>query len=393
MSDETADAVVVGGGLNGAATAHFLLQKGFRRVVILESELPGAGASGAAVGLLRTHYDNRPETVLAAKSMPYFREWGERFGGDCGWITTGFYRFVEPDQIDNMRANIKFQEEFGERVQVLTPQELEKAAPEFSTENIGAVIHEPDAGTASNSRATYSLLKAACARGGELRPYCRALSVETTAGRISAIDTERGRISTPVVVLAAGAASAAIAVSAGVDVPLEARAISVAEISPPTELRIPGSYMDPISNSWLSPRGQGRAIITAPFPGTGKPVDPEKYDRVFPREYAVAGIEPVAARLPGIRGARPVSWWVRAECFAPDGKPILGGVEGVEGLFLNTAPAGKGHKTAPAVGLALAELIADGVSTTADLGPFSVSRFKEPPKKWSDSEYRQRVIG
>ena len=59
-------------GLNGAATAYFLLRKGLKHVIVVESELPFSGASGAAVGLLRTHYDNRPETELAARSMPYF---------------------------------------------------------------------------------------------------------------------------------------------------------------------------------------------------------------------------------------------------------------------------------------------------------------------------------
>lgn len=58
---ETKDAIVIRAGLNGAATAYFLARLGIRNVMILDAELPGSGASGAAVGLLRTHCDNRPE--------------------------------------------------------------------------------------------------------------------------------------------------------------------------------------------------------------------------------------------------------------------------------------------------------------------------------------------
>ena len=91
-------------------------------MVILDAGLPGAGASGAAVGLLRSHYDNRPETELAAKSMPYFRNWSELIGGDCGYVETGFFRFIERDKSwPRMRANVAVQREYGETVEILDP--------------------------------------------------------------------------------------------------------------------------------------------------------------------------------------------------------------------------------------------------------------------------------
>ena len=93
------DAIIVGAGLNGAATAFFLAQKGLTKTVVLDADTIGAGASGAAVGLLRSHYDNRPETELAALSMPFFRNWPELVGGDCGWIETGFLRFIETGEL------------------------------------------------------------------------------------------------------------------------------------------------------------------------------------------------------------------------------------------------------------------------------------------------------
>src|SRR5581483_9194477 len=93
VASETADAVVIGAGLNGATTAFFLMEQGLRRIVVLDAGPPAAGASGASVGLLRTHYDNRPEAELAAKSMAYFRDWTRFAGESCGWRETGFFRF------------------------------------------------------------------------------------------------------------------------------------------------------------------------------------------------------------------------------------------------------------------------------------------------------------
>jgi sarcosine oxidase subunit beta len=389
----TADAVVVGAGLNGAATAFFLVQQGLRHVIVLDADRPGAGASGAGVGLLRSHYDNRPETELAARSMPYFRNWTEVVGGHCGWLKTGFFRFVEPDELANMHRNVAVQRELGERVEVLTPEEVRGIAPEFRTDDIGAAIYEPESGTASNSLATHALLKHACALGAVLEPYTKALGVDVQNDRVVGVTTTRERIAAPVVVLAAGASSRTLAATCGVDVPVEARPIAVAEILPPGDLRLPGSYMDPISDSWLAPRPQGCALIHAIPAATAAPRESDGTDPGFPRADAAAGLAPVRRRLPGITGAQVVRWWLRSDSFAPDGKPILGGVEEVAGLFLNTASAGKGHKTAPAAGLALSELIAHGRTGTADIAPFGLARFRREPRRWSDSEYRKRVIG
>lgn len=393
MSARTADAVVVGAGLNGAATAFFLIREGFRRVVVLDSDMPNAGASGAAVGLLRSHYDNRPECELAARSLPYFRNWTEMIGGDCGWRQTGFYRFVEPTELASMERNVAVQREYGEEVLILSPADLERSAPEFVSDGVGAVVYEPRSGTASNSKATVSMLRAACARGAKLQPFTAAAGLVVAGGRIAGVETTAGRIDTPVVVLAAGAWSRKIAAGCGVDLPLVAKAICVAEIVVPDSLRIPGSFMDPISDSWITPRDQGRAIISAPHAAAGKEADPDGYARDFPRADAVAGLAPVRKRLKGLEPAPVSRWWTRPDCYAPDGKPVLGPVDGVAGLFLNTAGAGKGHKTAPAIGAALAELIASGQSKTADLTPFNVARFNQPPRSWSDSEYKKRVIG
>jgi sarcosine oxidase subunit beta len=390
----TADVVVAGAGLNGAATAYFLHRQGFRRIVVVDAAVPGvAGASGASVGLLRTHYDNRPETELAARSMPYFRNWEEVTGEPCDWSQTGFLRFVETHELAKMEQNVAVQREFGETIEILSPAEVHKRFPQFRADDIGAAVFEPGSGTASNSKATLTLLARTAADGVAVEANCRVLRLETEAGRIAGVVTERERIATPLVVLAAGVASRQLAATCGVEVPLVAKAIRVADIAAPSDVHMPITYMDPISDSWLTLRKGGRALISAINPAHGAAIDPERYDADFPKADAEAGLRPVSARLPGIERATIRAWWMRPDCYAPDGKPILGGVEEMSGLFLNTAGAGKGHKVAPAAGRALAELIAEGRSATADISRFRLSRFQEEARPWSDSEYGKRVIG
>ena len=389
--DETADAIIVGAGLNGAAVAFFLQKKGFGRILVLEADMPGSGASGDAVGLLRSHYDNRPETELAAKSLPWFRNWRDMVGGGCGWLPTGFFRFIEAAETAKAHANVAVQREYGERVDILDRDVARLLAPQFSYDGVGAVVHEPDSGTADNHAATVTMLRQACAGGVELRPFTRVLRIEAGGGQVTGVVTDKGRIASPVVVLAAGVGCKPLAATCGVDLPLVAKTIRVAEVLPPEDVRLSVSYMDPVSDSWITPRDQGRALIAVSPPSVA--VDPEADSSGFSRRHAATGLPPVARRLPGIENATIVRWWSRDDSFAPDGKPIIGAADGVEGLYLNTAAAGKGHKVAPAAGLALAELIADGKPKVADIAPFGTARFRKAPAPWSDSEYQKRVIG
>ena len=151
------------------------------------------------------------------------------------------------------------------------PDEVQAKAPEFRVDDIGAVVHEPHCGTASNSRATFAMLEQACARGAVVRPFTRATAIDVENGRVRGVTTAQQRIASPVVVLAAGAWSKALAATCGVELPLVARAIRVAEILPPPGLRLSGSYMDPISDSWISPREQGRALISVPNAAAREP--------------------------------------------------------------------------------------------------------------------------
>ena len=288
------DAIVVGAGLNGAATAFSLARKRFGQILVVDADTIAAGASGAAVGLLRSHYDNRPETELAARSLPYFRNWAETIGGDCGWMPTGFFRFVEHSELANMQANVAVQREFGEPVEILEAVEARRIAPEFNFEGVGAVVYEPASGTADNSQATISMLRVACAMGVECWPFTRAIAVETSNGRVQGIETSRGRIKAPVVVLAAGVGCKQLSASCGVELPLVEKMIRVAEIIPPESLRLSVSYMDPISDSWITPRQQGRALVAVPPPPNMS--DPD--DPTFSREDASRGLPAVAKRLP-----------------------------------------------------------------------------------------------
>ena len=78
---ETADVVVVGGGVNGASIAYALASRGVKRVVLLEKGALASGASGRSSALVRMHYTNEWDARLAWASFPVFTHWEELMGG------------------------------------------------------------------------------------------------------------------------------------------------------------------------------------------------------------------------------------------------------------------------------------------------------------------------
>ena len=92
---QTAEVVVVGGGVNGASIAYALAAKGVK-VVLVEKGALASGASGRSSALVRMHYTNEWDARLAWASFPVFRHWAELMGGPPVFTHTGFVNVVAP---------------------------------------------------------------------------------------------------------------------------------------------------------------------------------------------------------------------------------------------------------------------------------------------------------
>src|SRR5215468_6620034 len=110
---ETADVVVVGGGVIGTSIAFALASAGVKRVVLLEKSALANGASGRSSALVRMHYTNAEDARLAWASYPVFRHWAELMGGPAVFTHTGFVNVVAPRFSDRLRLNVEMLKGIG----------------------------------------------------------------------------------------------------------------------------------------------------------------------------------------------------------------------------------------------------------------------------------------
>ena len=386
---DQADVVVIGCGVAGAWTALMLAQAGVGRIVVFDSAHPGAGASSKGTGLIRVHHANPFEIDLAFRSRRFYREWDSTVGiGTCGWRDTGLLWIVGPENVSRLRENAALQRDIGCNAEVLEPDAVVDRWPHLSPEGIGAAVHEPEGGTAIGALAIDGLVSRLLAEGVEVRSHTPITKIVLDGDRAMGVETADGIVYAEQVVLAAGAWSAQVARTAGVELPLTSTRATLGTAYYPPAIEPAVAIFDEVFDCGFAPKTGGHwAAVSVRDADFLAPVDP---DRCHPPdlEAAQAGLRLVARRIPSLKDAVLGSRWAAADGTTPDGRPIIGEHPEVAGLFIHAGGNFKGFKMAPigAYGLVL-EMIGRS-DPLVDIAPYSPSRFiTDMRAPWDDAPY------
>lgn len=388
------DVVVGGGGITGASIARELSLRGAGEVLLLERLTLAACATGKTGALLRQHYTNEPEALLAHHSLTVFKNWAEIVGGDCGYVPHGLVVTVDMGpgneaNADRMRRNVAMQNRIGIDASVVTVAELNSLQPFAYVDDLVIAAYEPTTGYADAVAACRSMAAAARRAGTDIREWCPVRMLEVDDGGDAAVVTHQGRIPTRTVVVAAGPWSPALLATAGVDLPVSTLRVQIAIVHRPMELEEPPFvYVDTAAGMFTRPWGPGRSHIGVGGGDQYDVADPDYYDERNDLGYPALAIAAATQRIPAMAKARYLHGHAGLYDMSPDAHPIIGQTP-VDGLFVAAGFSGAGFKKGPAVGLCLAELIVDGRSSLIDLSPFALSRFDSDAwrRPWSDTEY------
>src|SRR5215471_241592 len=314
---ETADVVVVGGGVNGVSTAYALAACGAGKVVLCEQAALANGASGRSSALVRMHYTSEWDARLAFASFPIFRHWPEIMGGPPVFTHTGFVNVVAPQYADALGKNVAMLRGIGVNTVALTPGELRDLQPFANVDDIGAGA----------------------------------------------------------VVVAAGAWAPRICHAIGLELPARPKAIDTVQVTRPPALTEPHViFIDNVLGTYFRPESGIRTIVGVPCQEWD--VDPDA-PLVLAPDAPTVGAQMLTHRIPAMEGATLARGYRAVDCYSRDRHAILGRVDGIDGLYLATAFSGSGFKIAPAVGSCMAELIVDGRAKRVDIDAFALRRFAE----------------
>ena len=384
---ETADAVIIGGGVMGCSLLYHLARRGATQTLLLERNVLGAGSTGLSQAICRMHYSNPITASMAWSSLQVYSDFQEQIGGDSGFVKTGYLVVVEDIDRQSLELNIAMQQDQGINVGLITTDELRELAPMMQSFEGESLAWEPDSGYANPYLVTRSYAARSQELGAEVVGRVTATGIEISGGRVQAVVTQEGRVATPTAVIAAGPWANNLMAGTGVEFPLIPVRHQVAMATRPPGLLPQHPIVGDIAQS-LSFRPESPTLTMVGF--AEDEVELDNYDEGMDQAPAVDALARVARRMPALNESYLRGGWSGLFTTTPDWHPILDRVPGVEGLYCMVGFSGHGFKLAPAIGQAMAELVLDGQASSVDLTPLRFSRFEEDDLVLS--RYRYRVL-
>jgi glycine/D-amino acid oxidase-like deaminating enzyme len=416
-----ADVVVIGAGIIGISTALALQARGLQVVVVEKGEV-AAEQSSRNWGWCRQMGRDPREIPLIKVSMDLWRGMNTRVGAETGFRTSGvlYLSETEADLAQNVGWYEKNARAHGLLSRVLTADEAKALAPGSTVSWKGGLYTEDD-GRAEPFIAVAAMAEYFKQQGGVVLTQCAARGVEKSAGRVSAVVTERGTIACNTTVLAGGYWSERFLANLDIRFPqsgvissvMRTSAIdlghertfaggkfaarkrldggytvahnlhSVAELTPnhfryikdflpilmmdvkAVKLRLGRRFVE----EWQMPR-RWQLDQASPFEQV-RILDPQPYGHLLD-EAAQA----LKAAYPAFSAMRVEETWAGMIDATPDAVPVIDRIEKVPGLFLASGFSGHGFGLGPGAGQLMAEIVT-GSTTCVDPMPFRFSRFHD----------------
>ena len=384
----TADAVIIGGGVMGCSILYNLAQLGITHTALLEKDILNAGSTGRSQSICRMHYSNPITALMAWQSLRIFAHFDEIVGGPSGFTETGYLVVVQNQDRPGLERNLAMQRELGIDTMPVTPADLHDIAPMIAVADHEAMGWEPQSGYADPYLVTSSYANRARDLGAEIHLGTPAVGIEIAHGRVRAVHTPHGRIATPAAVVAAGPWAKSALAQAGVNAPLTTVRHQVASLARPVDQLPLHPAVGDIAQSF-SFRPDGPRMTLMGF-GDDEEADVATYNQLAGMDDLNAAKAKLARRIPAMSNAYFRGGWAGLFTTTPDWHPILDQIPGIEGLYCAIGFSGHGFKLSPMVGVAMAELIAQGAASSIDLSPLRLSRFDDGD--YLESSYRYRVL-
>ena len=370
----TANVVVIGGGVMGASTAYHLALKGCQNVLLLEKEsFFGTQATGRCAGGVRYQFSTEINVELSKLSLPMLDRFAEEMGQPIDRQRIGYLFLLTTEKsVANFREIRVMQRRLGVNTEWLMPADVAERVPLLNLDGVLAATNHAEDGLADPNGVVQGYVSNASRLGVKLLTDVDVTGIRVEGGKIAGVVTNRGHVSTPVVVNAAGPWAGVVGEMAGVEIPIVPLRRQIATTGPLPELPPNFPFVIDFDQSlYFHPEGDG--LLT----GMSNPHEKVGFDQSVDPGWELVHLEAAMARLPLLEKAGIASRWAGLYEVSPDAHPILGRIPQVQGFYCVGGFSGHGFMHGPICGLLLAEEILDGAAHTLDISSLYIDRFEK----------------
>jgi sarcosine oxidase subunit beta len=351
----SADVVVVGSGIVGAATAYNLAKMGVKDVVLLEKGTVCGGSTGRCGAGIRAQWGSEMNCRLGIAALDIFEQLDEELGMPIG-LNQGGYLLVaySENEFENLKSAMELQNRLGINSKVVSLSEAREICPALDASDATGFTYHARDGHADPFLTTFAFVEAGRRRGVTLHRKTECTGIKVRNGRVFGVSTTKGDIDADVVINCAGAYAQIVSKMAGVDLPNwgERHEIMITEpvepgVCPPMLMSFSGNY-------YIQQRPHGSIIC-----GMSPAGHPEDFKLGTTWQFVTEMSKKLTSLLPATRGVRVVRHWSGLYDMTPDGSPIIGETD-VKNFYHSTGYSGHGFMLGPIAGRILAQHLTGG---------------------------------
>ncbi|MBU1355959.1 MAG: FAD-binding oxidoreductase [Candidatus Edwardsbacteria bacterium] len=354
---KSADVIIIGGGIVGAATGYYLAQAGYK-VRLIEKGYLCAGSTGRCIGGIRQQFTSEGSIKLMLESVRHFSNMKEELGIDVHWYPGGYLFLAHsPEKKEAFLANIAVQQSFGLKdVRWVDAYEAGQVAPGLNIDGLLGGSYCPSDGQAYPFAVVNGYAEKIKSLGGRINTFTEVTAILQGGGRVQGVKTAEGpEYHAAIVINAAGPWAKEIGMMAGISVPVEperhealiTEGVEYLNIPMLVDYRTDGGYFQQF-------RHNGQFIgCYSPVPSV--PGHSTDSTHEFLHEMPKRMLKLVPALAP----VKVIRQWSGSYENTPDGNPILDRSP-LEGFYVIAGMCGHGFMLGPAIGRMAADFIKKG---------------------------------
>ena len=374
--NNTADVIVIGGGVVGCATAYYLAKKGVKNVIVLEADksIGHGGSSRNGGGVRQSGRDVRelPYAIYAVQNMwPHL---SEELGVDVEYYQRGNLRLGKTEthlkKLEKLASNAR---SLGLDMNVVDGKTVKEICPYLSDDIIGASWCPTD-GHANPMMTTLAYYKRSTEMGVRYFTEAKVKELRKIKGKVRKVVLESGEIfEAETVIVAAGYESRYITRTVEIDVPMTRyfEEALVTEMQP----HMFDIMLGTADADFYGHQAQHGSFVFGSESGLEEATDMSPNDLKTNSLTVSAGCRAIMGYIPLLADAKIVRTWGGWLDNCYDGVPVISKVDEVPGLIIACGFTGHGFGTAPSVGLMLSQMVV-GEDTVVDISALRYDRFK-----------------